>query len=65
MCILYANLAFYVFLVSQLSKNTADKVAAGVASNDCIGFNSAISPQCQVWSANTSQVDFSLGILAR
>jgi superfamily II DNA helicase RecQ len=44
MCILYANLLSYVFIVSQLSVGADDTVDVEIATNECDGINSAILP---------------------
>jgi hypothetical protein len=52
----------YVFLVSQLvcgGENTSG--SEDNRTGKCEGFNSAISPQCQVRAANTTQYDYALG----
>jgi hypothetical protein len=63
-CMLYANLSSYVSLVSQIV-GVADCTDEETRTSEYDGYNSAISPRCQVPQANTSQFDFALGPLAR
>jgi len=67
LCILYADLSSYVFLVYQLLQGVdyADGTEERNA-GECEGFNSAISPQRHVRRpSNSTQQDFALGPTAK
>jgi hypothetical protein len=65
-CVLYADLLSYVFLVSQLirgGENTSRSEENGTGKSE--GFNLAISPRRQVRAVNTTQYDYALGPSAK
>jgi hypothetical protein len=63
-CIVYGNLSSYISLVLQLVGG-ADGTLEDNVTSVCNGFNSAISPQRQVWQVNRSEFDYALRPFAK
>jgi hypothetical protein len=66
-CVLYADLSSYAFLVYQyLHREDNNGGTEGVDAGECEGFNSAISPQRPLRRpSNTTEHDFALGHTAK
>ena len=67
MCVFYADLSSYAFLVYQLLCGEDNNGGTeGVDAGECEGFNSAISPQRPLRRpSNTTEHDFALGHTAK